>query len=221
VDLILFIVSVLFDLGPLVLLLAIVAVLGLSRRFSSRREIEALRERVNALEIDLRLLKNAQAAPAATPPAPPRLSLPDPRNAPGSRSGRRGACRTSITPSVEAGGRPRASHPGRSAAAAARADFEEKLGSRWAVWVGGVALALGGLFLVRYSIEQNLLSPATRIALGGLFALALIAAGEWLRRREQGFALPGIRAPTCRACSRRRAPARPSPPPMGPMRSMS
>ncbi|HYH44411.1 MAG TPA: DUF2339 domain-containing protein, partial [Thermoanaerobaculia bacterium] len=70
--------------------------------------------------------------------------------------------------------------------------FEEKLGSRWAVWVGGVALALGGLFLVRYSIEQNLLSPATRIALSGLFALALIGAGEWLRRREQGFALPGI-----------------------------
>jgi uncharacterized membrane protein len=55
-----------------------------------------------------------------------------------------------------------------------------------------VALALGGLFLVRYSIEQNLLSPATRIALGGLFALALIGAGEWLRRRERAFALPGI-----------------------------
>jgi len=31
-----------------------------------------------------------------------------------------------------------------------------------------VIAGFGGLFLVRYSIEQNLLSPATRIALGGL-----------------------------------------------------
>ncbi|HLM39616.1 MAG TPA: hypothetical protein VK434_08490, partial [Microvirga sp.] len=75
-DLILFIVSVLFDLGPLVILFAIIAVIGLSRRFSRRREIEVLRERVNALEIDLRLLKNAQAAPAAAPVAPPIPETP-------------------------------------------------------------------------------------------------------------------------------------------------
>jgi uncharacterized membrane protein len=65
-----------------------------------------------------------------------------------------------------------------------RPGFEEALGTRWAVWVGGVALALGGLFLVRYSIEQGLLGPGARIAAGALFALALIAAGEWMRRRE-------------------------------------
>ena len=37
--------------------------------------------------------------------------------------------------------------------------FEERLGTQWAVWVGGLALALGGIFLVRYSIEQGLLGP--------------------------------------------------------------
>ncbi len=73
-----------------------------------------------------------------------------------------------------------------------RQGFEEKLGSRWTVWVGGVALALGGIFLVRYSIEQNLLTPQTRIILGLLFALALTGAGEWMRRRENRFNLPGI-----------------------------
>ena len=52
------------------------------------------------------------------------------------------------------------------------------------MWVGGVALGLGGLFLVRYSIEQGLLGPGARIAAGAFFALALIAAGEWMRRRE-------------------------------------
>lgn len=62
--------------------------------------------------------------------------------------------------------------------------LEELLGTRWVVWIGGLALALGGIFLVQYSIEQGLIGPAARIALGALLAAALIAAGEWLRRRE-------------------------------------
>jgi uncharacterized membrane protein len=62
--------------------------------------------------------------------------------------------------------------------------FEERLGTRWVVWIGGLALALGGFFLVRYSIEAGLIGPRVRIFCGGLFALALLAAGEWTRRRE-------------------------------------
>src|SRR5262245_47005768 len=30
--------------------------------------------------------------------------------------------------------------------------FEERIGTRWVVWIGGLTLALGGFFLVRYSI---------------------------------------------------------------------
>jgi uncharacterized membrane protein len=63
--------------------------------------------------------------------------------------------------------------------------LEERLGTRWVVWVGGLTLALGGLFLVRYSIEAGLLGPAARVFFGGLFAAALLAAGEWTRRKEQ------------------------------------
>lgn len=62
--------------------------------------------------------------------------------------------------------------------------FEERLGTRWAVWTGGAALAIGGLFLVRYSIEAGLLGPGVRVILGALLALALLAAGEWLRRAD-------------------------------------
>uniref|UniRef100_UPI0013DAF2B1 DUF2339 domain-containing protein n=1 Tax=Stenotrophomonas maltophilia TaxID=40324 RepID=UPI0013DAF2B1 len=40
--------------------------------------------------------------------------------------------------------------------------FEESIGSRWAVWVGALALGLGGIFLVRYSIEQGLVGPGMR-----------------------------------------------------------
>ncbi|MBI3699313.1 MAG: DUF2339 domain-containing protein [Afipia sp.] len=62
--------------------------------------------------------------------------------------------------------------------------FEEKLGTRWVVWVGGLTLALGGLFLVKYSIEAGLLGPGVRVLLGGIFALGLLATGEIARRRE-------------------------------------
>ncbi|OAF02661.1 hypothetical protein AYJ54_26230 [Bradyrhizobium centrolobii] len=62
--------------------------------------------------------------------------------------------------------------------------FEERLGTRWVVWIGGLALALGGFFMVRYSIEAGLVGPGVRVALGGLFALALLGAGEWTRRKE-------------------------------------
>ena len=74
--------------------------------------------------------------------------------------------------------------------------LEERLGTHWAVWVGGIALALGGIFLVRYSIEAGLLGPRVRIALGALLALALIVAGEWARRSERLAGSPACRART-------------------------
>ncbi|MGQ9370989.1 DUF2339 domain-containing protein [Azospirillum sp. ST 5-10] len=63
------------------------------------------------------------------------------------------------------------------------AGLETRLTGRWLVWTGGVALALGGAFLVQVSIESGLLSPAVRLLLGLLLAAGLVAAGEWLRRR--------------------------------------
>ena len=45
---------------------------------------------------------------------------------------------------------------------------------------------------MRYSIEQGLLGPGARIAAGAFFALALIAAGEWMRRRETASPLAAI-----------------------------
>lgn len=47
--------------------------------------------------------------------------------------------------------------------------LEEKFGTQWVVWIGGLALALGGIFLVRFTIEQGLLGPGVRIFLAGVF----------------------------------------------------
>ncbi len=70
--------------------------------------------------------------------------------------------------------------------------LETKIGARWTVLVGGLALALGAVFLVRYSIEQGLIGPGMRIALGFLLSATLFAAGEWLRRRDRSLALPDV-----------------------------
>ncbi len=63
--------------------------------------------------------------------------------------------------------------------------LEERLGTRWTVWIGGLALALGALLLVRYAIEQGWFGPSMRIAMGLALAVALILAGEKLRRQEK------------------------------------
>jgi uncharacterized membrane protein len=70
--------------------------------------------------------------------------------------------------------------------------LEERFGTQWVVWVGGLALALGGFFLVRYSIEQGWFGPAMRVALGALLALTLLAAGEWTRRNEMDTGITGL-----------------------------
>jgi uncharacterized membrane protein len=62
--------------------------------------------------------------------------------------------------------------------------LEEKLGAHWTVWIGGVALALGAVLTVRYSIERGFFGPGMRVALGALLAVALVAGGEFLRRRD-------------------------------------
>jgi uncharacterized membrane protein len=67
--------------------------------------------------------------------------------------------------------------------------FEERVGTRWVVWLGGLTLALGGFFMVRYSIDAGLLGPGVRTLLGGAFALALLAAGEWTRRQENASSI--------------------------------
>jgi uncharacterized membrane protein len=70
--------------------------------------------------------------------------------------------------------------------------FEERVGTRWVVWLGGLTLALGGFFMVRYSIDAGLLGPGVRTLLGGAFALALLAAGEWTRRKENASAVQAL-----------------------------
>jgi uncharacterized membrane protein len=76
----------------------------------------------------------------------------------------------------------------RTVMAPERLSLEQLLGARGFVWIGGLSIALAGAFFVKYSLDQGLLSPALRIAIGVLFGLALLVAGEWMRPRSTSIA---------------------------------
>lgn len=143
-----------------------------------------------------------QAAPRQTTPLPASETPPPPDEAPGTTESAVNrpwrapgifppdSVPPVSVPPVAASPPP----PENSATATDGVGLEERLGTRWAVWVGALALALGGLLLVRYSIEAGLIGPGMRIALGYLLAAALAFAGEHMRRRERLFDLPVLPA---------------------------
>ena len=51
-------------------------------------------------------------------------------------------------------------------------------------WLGGGALALGGLLLVVYAAQRGVFTPPLRIAAALALGAAMIAAGEWIRRQD-------------------------------------
>lgn len=77
-------------------------------------------------------------------------------------------------------------------------NLEEQLGTRWPVWLGGVALFLAAAFFVKYTFDSGLLTPPIRVLLGVLFGGALLAGGEFARWRgaliAQGLTAAGIAA---------------------------
>ena len=62
-------------------------------------------------------------------------------------------------------------------------DMEQAVASRWFVWIGGVAMAIGGLLFVKYAYDEGLISPRLQIFLGLVMAAALVFAGDWLKRK--------------------------------------
>jgi uncharacterized membrane protein len=156
---------------------------------SLQLQIQSVLARMGRLEDELERLRRRELGgepPAAAPEAPiaavPPIALE-------SESEARPADEPAFEPEP-----PAEPAPGAAAPLAPAATLEERLGTRWAVWVGGLALALGGILLVRYSIEQGFFGPGVRIFLGALFSLALVAGGEWFRHTERGLPIEQIPA---------------------------
>jgi len=156
------------------LLIAIVALIVARNAFN---QVAGLRARLDSIET-----VSAATPPTAPPPTPlQELEQTLATTSPGIAAEQPATSTESITPAADG---TTATPPPLPAPPPADPGFEERIGTRWVVWIGGLTLALGGFFLVRYSIEAGLLGPGVRTILGGLFALALLASGEWTRRSE-------------------------------------
>jgi uncharacterized membrane protein len=155
-------------------------------------------QRLNALTQELARLRSAMAATGA--PEPARSAAPMPSEAPPSDA---------AMPAAPAKPGAAAPAPGRILAAASdwaitksspaaapasavpRESLEQRVMGRWAVWLGGVALAFGAYFLVKFSIEQGWFGPAARVAAGVVLGLSLWVLSEWVRQRDLRLPLPG------------------------------
>ncbi|MBK3401870.1 DUF2339 domain-containing protein [Methylorubrum populi] len=150
------------------------------------------RHRVQVLERRLALVEArpiAGPAPMQAPTliSPPPAAAPEPpRPEPASEAP---ASESPLPAPPPPRGTVPAVAPGRTASAPSPSpapSIEERFGTRWTVWVGGLALAFGAVLLVRYSAERGLFGPGVRIAGGFALAFGLIGLGEFLRRRLRG-----------------------------------
>jgi uncharacterized membrane protein len=65
-----------------------------------------------------------------------------------------------------------------------RLDLEQRIGARWTTWIGVVAILFAASFAVKWSIENNLIGPRTRLGLGLAAGLVSLLAGLVLHRRR-------------------------------------
>ncbi len=74
-----------------------------------------------------------------------------------------------------------------------KVDWERKIAANWIVWIGGAALALGGLFLVRMAIDAGFFGPTVRTLCAVILGGGLIqAAFHFDRKRQHGQALKDL-----------------------------
>src|SRR6266436_2927698 len=157
-------------------ILAILGALGLAVKSSRdahalRAGLDALSDRVHKLDAFVQHLQTAPPAPTveSEPAAPPVPAL-EPLPAATSE-----LPKPLSEPEVVPAPAPTARSGNR---------WEQVLAENWLVWLGGLALALGGGFLVKLSIDYGLLTPAVRVVLGVLLGAGMAFGGEWVLRRE-------------------------------------
>ncbi len=170
----------------MVIAFPVLAIIGFVMALGNRERLKRLEFRLAGLERRLADLPGGVPSLAPVPSAVPEALTP--AKAPETKAEEAApapaAPETPVTPPIPP--------PAPAAPSKPRVSLEERFGTQWVVWAGGIALALGGFFLVRQAIEQGWFGPGARVLLGAIVALVLIGAGEWTRRREIVTGLAGL-----------------------------
>ena len=163
----------LISIGAIVL-----ALIALSRGSGYDVKIAQLKLRIGKLEDELAAFSTAgvapltKPAPLATEAQPPQRQEEEPLPV---------AAEKSTPEAVEAFAKATETF---APVPAAKTDMEQRLATGWFVWLGGAAIAVGGLLFVKYAYDVGLISPTLQIILGLMIGAALVAAGEFVRKRS-------------------------------------
>lgn len=168
---------------PITVIALVVGQVGLRGRLDrAEQKIKDLRDEIKSLSggqpSGEDVAQPTQAPPQkvaepVTPPAPAqqaaaRVALPPIPRAP-----------VPVVPASEPATTPRRPSP----VVQALADFGPWLQQNWFYAVSAASLALAGIFLVQYGMENGLLPPRARVAAALAFGAGLIGGGEFIRRR--------------------------------------
>ncbi len=153
----------------------------------------ALRQELQTLKLELLQLRS-QARPAAPTPA---AQLRDPAEAhavPQAPVAAYGPLREAQSPPPFRSEPPPAPAPRSErmvepapvdkAASRPRRSISDWLSENGLAWIGGGALALGGLMLVAYAAQRGFFTPGFRILAAVILGFVLVGVGEWLRRGD-------------------------------------
>lgn len=73
-------------------------------------------------------------------------------------------------------------------APAPKTSVEERLGAGVFIWIGGISLGLAGAFMVKYSFDNNLITPLMRVLLGTAFGLGLLGGAQFMHKKSRKIA---------------------------------
>ncbi len=157
-----------------------------------RRELDELRQTLHRQAVIIDSLQKAiggvpEAAEPSRPTSPPE---PQPLKSAATPASDEAPSAPVISPPAEP---PRAAPPSPPPPKPPKPSFEEQLTSRWLVWLGALTIGLGGVFLVKFSIDYGLITPEMRVIFGFLLGVALVAGGEWLRRSGAAMKIEALR----------------------------
>ena len=176
-------------MGGAILLLLLIVVVAIILPFIALVQSAEAKRRVEALEIEVRRLRDLRApeplkpeaelraAKVAAPPLVPLSVVPAPTLP---------VAPEAVTPPVDMPARP--PQPPRLPPAPP-VNLEQFMGAKLFAWVGGLALFLGILFFVKLSIERGWISPAMRTVIGFTIGAGLVVAGNLVHRRKQYWTL--------------------------------
>jgi len=137
--------------------------------------VAALEERVRGLVYRVWRLEGGPAAgtPLESPAAPDVAPVAEPAPAPPPPG-----------PPVE--GAPRLEAPSAAPPMPPHRglDLEQRIGARWATWVGIVAILVGVALFLKWAFDNAFLGPAARVGLGVVAGLVMLGGGLLLHRRR-------------------------------------